>query len=433
MERARGRRDPFWEKTMPKYASVAAATIAALAMTTALGSSPLLAQIGPPATQPSGPQTGSPPQAQPGASAPATAAPAPGTPPSGASASGASSSSQAAAPGGPGSLGSAAGQTGEHGQDEASARPRRWYEAESERNGGDDRRWSESDADRGDRADRGNRAEGGERPERGQGRRFGQADGWRYNPGGEERFGNRWEEDRGDGHGFGRADREDMRQRRDWGGRGMEPWRPNREAFHGEEARGGQERNSRRGSQGAGAEVMGPHMIARICGPDGGARMLGGMLDRLERITEPKDTQRASFDRLVDAAEKARDLVRASCPTDDMPVTLPGRVAGAEKRVAGLLDAIRTLRPALDDFYGSLSEEQKARLYMNGERGNRGVAERWRERRMDGGNVGGMDRWRNRGGERSRDGGEDDEHQGFDPGQRNDDRDGWLDDWRGPS
>jgi hypothetical protein len=40
-------------------------------------------------------------------------------------------------------------------------------------------------------------------------------------------------------------------------------------------------------------------------------------------------------------------------------------LAAAEKRLSALLDAVRLVRPAMDEYYGSLSDEQKARLYIS--------------------------------------------------------------------
>jgi hypothetical protein len=67
-------------------------------------------------------------------------------------------------------------------------------------------------------------------------------------------------------------------------------------------------------------------------------------------------------------------------------VTPTGRLAAAEKRLAAMLDAVRTVRPALDTYYNSLNDEQKARLTL-AQRMGRGMHGGWRER---------MHRWRER-------------------------------------
>jgi LTXXQ motif family protein len=197
---------------------------------------------------------------------------------------------------------------------------------------------------------------------------------------------------------------------------------------------------------------MGPvRMLLGACGP-GSEGMSAHLLDRLERITRPSEAQRAAFDKLKEAAGAAVDIARAGCPAEQ-PVTPPGRLAAAEKRLEALLQAVKTVRPAMDEFYGSLSEEQKARLYLAAPH-RPGLAERWSERPRDGyeerrpeRHRGGsyddrrpdrwtderVDRWRYRdpderqGDRRWRRGGRD-----YD-GDRGpeDDREGWRDPWGG--
>jgi hypothetical protein len=107
----------------------------------------------------------------------------------------------------------------------------------------------------------------------------------------------------------------------------------------------------------------GPGMMMGLCGPNGG-RFAERMIDRIERATRPTEQQKPAFDKLKDAATKAAETAKAGCPTEPS-LTPPGRLANAEKRLTAMLDAIRTLRPAMDAYYGSLSDEQKARLLMS--------------------------------------------------------------------
>lgn len=124
--------------------------------------------------------------------------------------------------------------------------------------------------------------------------------------------------------------------------------------------------------------LMRPFGMARMCGPDG-ARVGDAMIERLERATQPTAAQRPAFDKLKEAAAKAGEQMRAGCVTE-RPVTPTGRLEAAEKRLAAMLDAIRTLRPAMDAYYGGLTDEQKARLTL----AQRGFgAERWHRRGHD--------------------------------------------------
>src|SRR5260370_1694919 len=73
------------------------------------------------------------------------------------------------------------------------------------------------------------------------------------------------------------------------------------------------------------------------------------------------DTQRASLTSLKDASAKAADLLNASCPTTE-PITPPARLEAIAHRLETMLQAVKTVRAALDDFYGKLNDEQKAQF-----------------------------------------------------------------------
>ena len=70
--------------------------------------------------------------------------------------------------------------------------------------------------------------------------------------------------------------------------------------------------------------------------------------------------QRASLTALQDAAAKAADILKSSCPPDAR--TPPARLAAVGTRLDVMLQAIGTVRPALDKFYGLLNDEQKAKI-----------------------------------------------------------------------
>jgi hypothetical protein len=79
------------------------------------------------------------------------------------------------------------------------------------------------------------------------------------------------------------------------------------------------------------------------------------------------DTQRASLKTLQDASAKAEEMLKASCPTDDA-VTPPARLAAAGKRLDTMLQAVKLVSSALEDFYATLSDEQKAQFEAIGPR-----------------------------------------------------------------
>ena len=55
-------------------------------------------------------------------------------------------------------------------------------------------------------------------------------------------------------------------------------------------------------------------------------------------------------------------VLNESCSLTDQPLTPPGRVAAMETRLSGMLKALDTVQPAMAKFYGSLTDEQKARF-----------------------------------------------------------------------
>jgi hypothetical protein len=82
---------------------------------------------------------------------------------------------------------------------------------------------------------------------------------------------------------------------------------------------------------------------------------------QVEKSLRPSPAQRESFTVLQTAAAKARDMLQTSCP-GQMPTTTPVRIAAIEQRLQSILAAIQTLRGPLNDFYNSLSDNQKAQF-----------------------------------------------------------------------
>jgi hypothetical protein len=81
--------------------------------------------------------------------------------------------------------------------------------------------------------------------------------------------------------------------------------------------------------------------------------------DLIERNVKPTDAQRAGLKGLQDATTKAADILKSACPPEDAR-TPPARLAAVQARLDSMLQAIGTVRPALDNFYNSLTDEQKA-------------------------------------------------------------------------
>jgi hypothetical protein len=111
--------------------------------------------------------------------------------------------------------------------------------------------------------------------------------------------------------------------------------------------------------------ILGPAMLrpgtADLACGTGPAGLAQWGIQRIEQSLSLAGTPLAKFNDLKDASEKAVRFLQESCPTSD-PATPTGRLETMEQRLEAMLEAVRTVKPALDDFYASLTDEQKARL-----------------------------------------------------------------------
>lgn len=126
-----------------------------------------------------------------------------------------------------------------------------------------------------------------------------------------------------------------------------------------------------RGHGGGHGMMMGPGMMGRggmggMCDPRG-AGLAEWRMERIERLVNPNDAQRAALDNLRNASAKAAEIVTAACPRE-FPASATGRLELMEKRLDAMQQAIKTVRPAFDAFYATLNDEQKARVNTSGPR-----------------------------------------------------------------
>ncbi len=84
-------------------------------------------------------------------------------------------------------------------------------------------------------------------------------------------------------------------------------------------------------------------------------------VQRIEQVIKPAQQQLDAFHELKAASTQATDQLHASCPTQ-LPQTPLDRFDAVSKRLDAMSKAIKTVRPALADFYASLRDEQKARF-----------------------------------------------------------------------
>ncbi len=87
----------------------------------------------------------------------------------------------------------------------------------------------------------------------------------------------------------------------------------------------------------------------------------GFPIERFRDAIQPNDEQSAALDDLANASQRAAETIRNSCPRD-VALTAPSRLATMEQRVAAMRSAVSIVQPALDKFYGLLSDEQKAKI-----------------------------------------------------------------------
>jgi hypothetical protein len=101
--------------------------------------------------------------------------------------------------------------------------------------------------------------------------------------------------------------------------------------------------------------------IVAICSQQ--VESFGPPAQRIEQVIQPTAQQRSTFDELKKATQNATEHLRSSCPSA-VPLSPVARVDTVTTRVKAVADAIKSIRPALENFYASLNDEQKARFNM---------------------------------------------------------------------
>jgi LTXXQ motif family protein len=88
-----------------------------------------------------------------------------------------------------------------------------------------------------------------------------------------------------------------------------------------------------------------------------------GLIDlpiaQIEAVVAPTGAQAQALDRLRDASSRAVTALQSACP-EMTPQTPVGRLDAMHDRLAAMVEAAKTLQPALEGFYASLNNEQKA-------------------------------------------------------------------------
>ena len=79
----------------------------------------------------------------------------------------------------------------------------------------------------------------------------------------------------------------------------------------------------------------------------------------IEARIHPNDAQKIALQVLQDTSGRAAEQLKAACQTERV-VTPPARLAAARKRLDAMLEAVKQVRAALEAFYATLSDEQRA-------------------------------------------------------------------------
>jgi LTXXQ motif family protein len=100
--------------------------------------------------------------------------------------------------------------------------------------------------------------------------------------------------------------------------------------------------------------------VAQVCSLDA-TTLTDWPIERITQRIELNDQQRGLLENLKNATASAVDEMKSACPSD-FPGTPTGRLAAMRARIDSMLKALSTVQPALERFYDSLSDEQKARF-----------------------------------------------------------------------
>jgi hypothetical protein len=110
-------------------------------------------------------------------------------------------------------------------------------------------------------------------------------------------------------------------------------------------------------------------LVPQICTDHPGGLSVQAV-DRLENAVRSTDAQRGALDELRMAAARAAQILRDACPVGT-PGNPPERLGAMQQRLGAMLDAASMVRPALQGFYGALTDAQKARFNAVGKQAGR--------------------------------------------------------------
>jgi hypothetical protein len=152
--------------------------------------------------------------------------------------------------------------------------------------------------------------------------------------------------------------------------RSLEEWRrsPEREDVTRNREDGSRSRDAARGDAALSRGRGGPFgaaidKLVRGCAAQA-AEFENWPFDSISSAVAPNDSQREALEKLRDAAKQAAQKLSTDCP-QDVPAAPAARLEAVEQGIAATLAAYDTVEPKLQAFYGTLNDEQKARLYRD--------------------------------------------------------------------
>jgi hypothetical protein len=107
--------------------------------------------------------------------------------------------------------------------------------------------------------------------------------------------------------------------------------------------------------------------LTRACSGQAATTISELPMPRIERVLRPTEAQRAALEDLHEASLKAADILKANC-SEEQTLTPPGRLEAMQTRLEAMLQALTPVQSALERFYNSLTDEQKARFNQLGTR-----------------------------------------------------------------
>jgi hypothetical protein len=116
----------------------------------------------------------------------------------------------------------------------------------------------------------------------------------------------------------------------------------------------------------SGALARGGHRGGRGGGAGGAslcsnAALLDLSLSNVDIMIRTTGTQTAALEELKKVAKEYSDDMSRVCAGEN-PMSLPAKLAAAEKRLDATLAGARKLKPVAEKFYATLNDEQKAQV-----------------------------------------------------------------------